>query len=264
VKDPVALRLHPAMEEMGIDILIPDGQNDSEDPVLITQAGLILSGFKRWQIAVVHKLSGLNCIEHELADADALRFILALKNQQRGWNAFIRIRLALRLEAGLQERAQENMKMGGKQKGLAILPKAAQIDVRQEIAEVARVGERNVSKVKQILASAHSRIIEELSCGYLSINQDHVLSQLPRAQQVEQLANKFCDRALRQIEQNLLTGAKGAIVLDANPILKMLQQFELDHPGSVSIRAGGNKRTVVTLGEDLQALIVEGLPSLPL
>lgn len=263
MKDPTVLRLHPAMEEMYLDVLFLDNQNSPEDAVLITQTGLILSGFKRWQVAIVQTLSSLNCIEYEMADADALRFILALKNQRRGWNAFIRIRLALRLESGLQERALENMRIGGKQKGSAILPKVAQIDVRREIAEVAGVGARNVSKVRNILASARPRVIEELSCGSLSINQGHVLSQLPRAQQVQSLANNFCDKAFRQIERGLLKEVKSTTVLDVGSILKMLQRLEFDHPGSVSIRAGRNKRTVVILGDDLPALTVEGLLSLP-
>ena len=42
------------------------------------------------------------------------------------------------------------MRAGGKYKGLANLPEAQHIDVRQEIARAAGVGARNVSNVKTI------------------------------------------------------------------------------------------------------------------
>jgi hypothetical protein len=153
------------------------------------------------------------------------------------------------------------MRTGGKQKGLAILPKASQIDVRQEIAEIAGVGERNVSKVKQILSHAHPRIIEELLAGSLSINQAQLLSSLSSAKQVEQLTNKYFDRAVQKIEKSLLAGDQGRTVLNANPVLEALRQHELRCPGAVSIRVGRRKKTVVILGEDLQGLIVESASS---
>jgi hypothetical protein len=40
--------------------------------------------------------SEIYCIEHSLSADDSLAFILDHHQTQRGWNAFVRIRLALR------------------------------------------------------------------------------------------------------------------------------------------------------------------------
>jgi hypothetical protein len=93
----------------------------------------------------------IECLEYTLTDEDALLFMLSLQKRRNHWNPFIRIRLALKLEGALQQRALTNMQMGGKYKGSATLPKAAQIDVREQIAAIAGSGGRNVSKVKEIL-----------------------------------------------------------------------------------------------------------------
>ena len=51
----------------------------------------------------------------------------------------------LKLEPFFQQKALDNMRAGGKYKGLGNLPEAGHIDVRQEIAGAAGVGARNVS-----------------------------------------------------------------------------------------------------------------------
>jgi ParB-like chromosome segregation protein Spo0J len=71
------------MQELGIEVLIPEISQDSlEEMVLITQTGLIVAGFRRWRLAVLQKVPSVNCVEHDLADADVLPFVLALKQQQ--------------------------------------------------------------------------------------------------------------------------------------------------------------------------------------
>ena len=61
------------------------------------------------------------------------------------------------------------MRAAGKYKGWANLPDVRRIDVRQEIANTAAVGARNVSNVKTIIEIAHPRLIEALQCGTLTM-----------------------------------------------------------------------------------------------
>jgi hypothetical protein len=110
-----------------------------------------MAGFGPWRIAVLRQVPTIECLEYALADEGALQFILSLQKRRNHWNPFIRIRLALKLEGALQQRALTNMQTGGKYKGSATLPKASQIDVREEIAAIAGAGGRYVSKVKEIL-----------------------------------------------------------------------------------------------------------------
>ena len=110
------------------------------EPILITTNGTILSGFGRWRLAVFDGRHEINCIEYPLSEDEALQFILTHHQTRRGWNAFVRICLALTLKPYFQQRALDNMRAGGKYKGLANLPEAQRIDVRQEIASAAGVG----------------------------------------------------------------------------------------------------------------------------
>jgi hypothetical protein len=66
----------------------------------------------------------INCIEYPLSEEEALQFIVSHHRPQRGWNAFMRICLALSLKSDFQQRAFNNMSTGGKYKGSINLPKA--------------------------------------------------------------------------------------------------------------------------------------------
>jgi hypothetical protein len=73
------------------------------------------------------------------------------------------------------------MRARGKYKGLANLPDAQRIDVREEIANAAGDSPRYVGNVKTILEVAHPRLIEALRDGTLSINRAIQFCKLPRA-----------------------------------------------------------------------------------
>jgi hypothetical protein len=177
VRSPEQLRLHRALEGLGWTGVIDEFnaaarlKNPSvTEPILITTNGTILAGFGRWQLAVFDGRHRISCIEYALNEDDSLQFILTHHQTRHGWNAFVRIRLALTLEPSLQQRALDNMRAGGKYKGWANSPNVQRIDVRQEVANAAAVGARNVTNVKTLLKLAHPRLIEALRDGTLSIN----------------------------------------------------------------------------------------------
>jgi len=209
------LRVHPALDVIGSCAFLADlneaarspDQSSPEEPIFVTQAGLILAGFGRWRLALFRKVPIIECVEYCLTEEDALQFMLALQKRHNRWNPFIRIRLALNLERPLQQRALINMQMGGKHKGSATLPNAAQIDVREQIAAIAGVGARNVSKVKEIIEKGHPRILGELVNGSISINRAHLFCRLPSAKQLEALTEEYCDRVADDIEQGLFRRA---------------------------------------------------------
>jgi ParB-like chromosome segregation protein Spo0J len=257
------LRIHPALEEIGFCAVLPELQEvlrcqDTvmpEQPLLVTQNGVILAGFGRWRMAVSRQIPSIECLEYTLTDDDALQFMLSLQKRGNRWNAFIRIRLALRLEETLQQRALTNMQMGGRYKGSATLPKAAQIDVREQIATIAGTGGRNVSKVKEILHKGHPRILGELANGSISINRAHLFCRLPRSTQTEALADEYCDRVASDAEGKLLEQGIDNRHFETTAVLTSLLQQEERQPGSVSIRLSRRKRSVLLVGEDLQALM---------
>jgi hypothetical protein len=259
VRSPEQLRLHRALEELGWTGVI-DEFNDAArltstlvtEPILITTNGTILAGFGRWRAAVFGDRHEINCIEYPLSEDEALKFILTHHQTRCGWNAFVRIHLALKLEPYFQQRAFGNMRVGGKHKGWANLPEAQHIEVRQEIARAAGVCARNVSNVKTILQTAHPRLKEALRDGTLRINRAIQFCKLPRVEQLEQFIRYSEERATNKvIRQSIARPKEEKIIPDVVTVLDALQQQEVRQPGSVALRFGRHKRTVVLIGQDL-------------
>jgi hypothetical protein len=261
VRSPQQLRLHPAMKELGWTGVI-DELNDAArlkdhsvpEPVLITTKGTILAGFGRWRLAMLEGRHEIRCIEYSLGDDEALQFILTHHQTRCGWNAFVRIRLALTLEPYLQQRAVDNMRAGGKYKGSTNLSEADRIDARQRIAKRAGTGIGNVSKVKAILRSAHPNIIAALQNGLLSIHRAWLWTKLPKLQQRVEFARYEEERTQRKILHEFLP-KPASVSLDPAQVIEALQRLEARQPGSIAIRTSRRlRRTVVILGQDFSRL----------
>lgn len=258
VHSPQELRLHSALEELGwtgvtdeFNVATRKTNASIPAPVLITTNGTILAGFGRWRLAKFEGNQEIPCIEYPLSEDESLEFILNHHQTRRGWNDFVRIRLALTLEPNLQQKALDNMRTGGKLKGLANLPEAQHIDVRKEIARAAGVGDRNVANVRTILQRAHPRLIEALRDSTLSVNRVIQFCKLPRAAQLEQFIRYSEDRATNNVIRRAIPHPRETKALpDVVVVLDTLQRKEAQQPGSVAVRVGRHKRTVVLVGEE--------------
>ncbi len=262
VRSPEQLRLHRALEELGWTGAIDEFNDIARltkpsvtEPILITTNGIILAGFGRWRLAVRERRPEIDCIEYSIdREEESLQFIISHHQPQRGWNAFIRIRLALSLKSNFQQRAFDNMSAGGKYKGWANLPEAQHIDVRQEIASVAAVCPRYVSNVETILKLAHPRLIEALRNSTLRIGRAIQFCKLAKAEQLEQFIRYSEERATNRVIRRSIPQPKGKKAsLDVVAVLDALQRQEARQPGSVAVRVGRHKRTVVLIGQDLFA-----------
>jgi hypothetical protein len=223
---------------------------------LIATDGTVLAGFGRWRLAVFEQSPEIYCIEHSLSADDSLAFILSHHQTQRGWNAFVRIRLALTLKPSLQQAALNNMRFGGKYKGLANLPEAHHIDVREQVADKAGACSRNVANVETILEIAHPALIDALGSGRLKINGAMQFCKLPRAKQLAEFMRVSEERAIRKvIRRSLMQPQKEDISIDPGTVLKVLHSREELHSGSFVVRIGRHKRTVILVGQDLLAEI---------
>ena len=258
VRTPKSLRLHRVFDELDLHMVGELNQaarlkdQSVPDPVLITTNGTILAGLGRWRLAALNDTPTISCIEYPLNEEESLRFILAHQQPQSGWNAFVRIRVALTLEAYLQQRALDNMRAGGRYKRLANLPEAQHIDVRQEIARAAGVGARNVSHAKNILLAAHPRLIQALQDGALTIHRAVQWCRLPNIQQLDQFTRYTAERATNQVIRRF-TQPKGESISNPLRVLDALKQQEARQPGSVVLRVGRHQSTIVLVGQDLLA-----------
>jgi hypothetical protein len=259
VRCPGELRLPRALLEIGwtgvMDDLNDAARLESESmhqPILVTPNGTILAGFGHWHLAVVQGSREIHCIEYALGDDESMNFILSYHQSRHGWNAFVRIRLALTQEPYLQQKALENMRAGGKYKGWANLPDAQRIDVRQQIATVAGVGCRNVSNVKTILQVAHPLIIDSLMDGSLKIYRAMQFCNLPKGHQLEEFTRYSTDRATAKVIRRSVTQPKNQKTrTDLITVLDALRQQEERQAGSVAIRLTRHDQSIVLIGRDL-------------
>jgi len=263
-RSPGELRLHPVFIQLNlVGTLIncavhgrkPEGS--VREPILVTTSGIVISGVREWHAAVSEGRPALDCTEYQLNDDEALQLILMLQQSRGTWNSFTRIQLALQQEPCLQAKAHANQVAGGKDKGLANLPEARQIDVRQEIAYLAGACPRNISKVKTILRKAHFRLIEACQTGIVTIHRALQLCRLPMAEQIEQLSRYLNERSSgKATRQSIETLCMEKIGPKAGVLLRALLQREAREPGSVVMRAGTRKQTVILIGQDCWADIV--------
>jgi hypothetical protein len=176
----------------------------------------------------------------------------------------MRISLALTLEAYFRQKALENMRSGGKHKGLAKLPEAQHIDVRKQIADIARAGARNVANVRTIWDRAHARLIEALIRGSLTINGAMKFCKWTKADQLERFIQHCEDYETdKVIRQAVRRPSEENASLDTSTVLESLQQQEEREPGSIIVRVGRLPHTVILIGQDsITAQISQRKPNL--
>jgi hypothetical protein len=259
VRAPQLLKMHPALDEFGWTGGIGEIneaarlKNESvREPIFTTTDGLILSGFGRWRVATLDSKNEIDCFEHPLSLEQALEFILTHHRPRQGWNDFVRICLALTQKSGFQQKAFANMRGGGTNKGFTSLLEA-RINVCREIAKLAGTGSTNVGKVETILRKAHLSIIAALQNGSLRIHPAWSWCKRSKLEQLDEFARHEEKRTERKILLEFSPGHTGASH-QLSEIVAAEQRLEARNPGSIIIRTGRSKRTVVILGEDSLAL----------
>jgi hypothetical protein len=80
---------------------------------VITRERIVIDGYARLELARLKGRLVLPCIEYELTEEAALRWLLQRHRRSNGMNDFCLILLALELESGSREKALSNQRLGG-------------------------------------------------------------------------------------------------------------------------------------------------------
>jgi hypothetical protein len=249
------LRLHPTFNDLNLAGWLISSESEEKprevhEPILITQRGILLGGFADWHAAACAGQTEVDCTEFALNDDEALQLILSLHRPQPAWNDFTRTELALQQEPYFQAKALANLSAGGKYKALANLPEAEHVVVREKIADLAGVSPRTVSNVKIILKKAHPSLVAALHNGVITINRALELCHAEKCKHIEQLANFITEasnsKTNRAYIEKLLADQLSA---DLSVFFAKLKELETTNPGSVEVRPGTGKKTVIVVGK---------------
>ena len=185
------------------------------EPIVITRDLKVIDGYARLALARQQGRDTILCIEHELSVEEALRWLIQTHLPSRGLNAYGRTLLALDLEQSLKDKARANQQSGGRNKGSSNLTEAKSLDVRSEIAGIARVSTGNVTKVKQFRESAHPEVEQAVRTGEISIHRAWQWSRESHKTQLENLRIRRVERGIRKRARELVAGHRAKILPSA-------------------------------------------------
>jgi len=232
---------------------------------VITRDRTIIDGYARWKLAQQQGREALPCIEYDLTEAEALRWLIQSHRPSRGLNPFSRVLLALDLEPSLREKARSNQQAGGHNKGSSSLTEAERVDVRSEIAAIAGISVGNVSKVKQLVRTAHPDVSQALRNGGISIHRAWLWSKESPEKQREALWLYQGERGVKKAIRNLVHGHQPKsqpVVLDLDNLFDHLSRLESNKVHRVRVAVIDAPGDTVFLTDELfQNLGAQGEPS---
>ena len=134
--------------------------------------------------------------------------------------------------------------------------------MREKIADLAGVCSRTVGSVKMIRKKAHPSLVEALHNGTITINAALEICKFDTTLQVEELAcflmKRENNKTFREYIDKLQVEQLSA---DLNSFLAKLQQVEATKPGSVEVRPGTGKKTIIIVGKYHLNTLADGTPA---
>lgn len=188
------IRAHDSYAKHGLFVsasklsqLIAAGDAVLTQPIIVTRTRTIIDGYGRWELAKRWSRRKILCLEYDLSDEEALRWLIGTHLPSKGMNGFCRSQLASDLEPVLRDAARNNQRIGGQMKGSSTLTEAQTIDSRSELAAIAGVSSGQFSKAKRVAQFAPATIREAVQSGEISVHKAWQSSHLSESAQLENL-----------------------------------------------------------------------------
>jgi ParB-like chromosome segregation protein Spo0J len=227
------------------------GARPFSQPISITRCGVIIDGYARYELARRQGRQTILCLEYDLDEQEALRWLIQNHLPSKGLNGFSRSLLALDLEQPLQEAARANQQEGGRNKGSSKLTEAQAVDVRSETAATACVSSGNVTKAKQVLKSADPMIQQAVKSGEISVHKAWQWSRLSPQEQLKNLEELRSRKGTNQTSRRLiqkhvermlptrlippkLSDVLKPLIPDRLAMLNSIVVCEIDAPGKIA------------------------------
>jgi hypothetical protein len=221
-----------------LSALSEQGELAFRQPLAITRERIVIDGYARWELARLRGRLALPCVEYELTEEEAIRWLLQKHRRSSGMNDFCRILLAMELEPCFRAKALANQRFGGRMKGASNLTEDATVDVRKEIAAAAGISVGNVSKVKQLAGIGHPELLEALRGREVSIHRAWKWSTESPDQQIEALRTYRAKRGVTKSIRELISRHKQKqtpTTPDLGNLAKRLSELEPHESNSVRV-----------------------------
>jgi hypothetical protein len=163
----------PACKIAALDRL---GNLAFEDPIFVTQDGLIIDGYARWELAKKRRMATILCLVYQRTEDEALRHFFWRHPRFHGLNDCTRIELGRDLK----------------------------VDSRKERAQILGVSEGNLSKVDRILEHGSPSTKQAARDREISIRRAAKWSHETVAQQEENLRVLRIERGIRKKARSLV------------------------------------------------------------
>jgi hypothetical protein len=267
------LRPHPSYVQHGLCVSVSQlsalaalGSLAFREPIVITGNGSIIDGYARCELARQRGHQTILCLQYDLTDEEALRWLIQSHRPSRGLNAYCRTLLALDLEPFLRKQAEANQRAGGQNKSVSNLTEAERLDVRSEIAAAAGVSTGNVTKVNQLRKTSHPTVEQALRAGEISIHKAWQWSRLTLQQQLRELeehqnckgtnqtSRRLIQKHIARLSPNqLIPPSLGDLlkpcVADRSGALDSIIVTEVDAPGNIAYLTKDALRTLRSIEE---------------
>jgi N6-adenosine-specific RNA methylase IME4 len=179
-------KLIPSLEKDEYERLKESIKKEGVREPLMLWKGILIDGHNRKEIADKLNIK-YKTKNKKFKDRNEV-IVWMIDNQlgRRNISKYDRTRLALRKEDILKPIAKENLKLGGKgsQKSAKV-----KVDVRNEVAKIAKVSHDTVAKVKYIEQKADAKQKKDLSSQRFSINK--IYTELKKAENRKRIADTF-------------------------------------------------------------------------
>lgn len=183
--------LIPPLSEDEFAILKNNIESDGcREPIVLWSSDdrlVIVDGHNRYRICNELEIK-FDTVLYDFSGRDEVKLWI-INNQfgRRNINDFQRAELALKAEPLIAARAKERMISGVKANPTANLPEGTS-ETRDELAALAGISARNISKAKNIIEDGAPELLEKVRSGDVSINAASNIAELPRERQAEIVA----------------------------------------------------------------------------
>jgi hypothetical protein len=185
-----------------IDELERVGSRIFNHPITVTQDGLIIDGYARWELAKRRKMVTILCLIYEMSPEDALCEFIWAHKPVRGLSKFRLIELSAELQCFPTEEGSLDQPPRDRETPPA-LESCAQLDSVKQRARVVGVSLASVRKVDYVLTHGCASTIQAARDGNISIHRAALWSQQSEEQQLENLRQLHIKR-LKQKTQYLV------------------------------------------------------------